>query len=650
MRPTLRRTPAPGGAPRIEPDVTTPPPRSLIDTAHDGIFVSDAHDRVELANPALAAICGRPVAELVGMPVADLVAPQDLAAMPLQRTALQRTGRLRTQRVIRRPDGTHVHVEVGTTVLDGGRVQCIVRDVTARHRAEELLRASEGRLRGIFDGTFEFVGLLTPDGTVLEANRAALAFGGVTADAVVGRRFWDTVWWSHSVQAQAQLRDAVVRAAAGEFVRFDVDHRGADGRTIVVDFSLTPIRGDDGAVALLVPEGRDVTDERRMAERLRESEETFRLAFEHSSIGMALVGLDGRWRRVNRALCNIVGYTEAELLARTFQDITHPDDLEEDLRYARDLAEGRRTWYELEKRYVHKDGHAIWVLLNGSVLRGAAGEPRFFIAQVQDVSARKEAEAALERQRAELARSNAELEQFAHVASHDLQEPLRAVASYTDLLGARYAAQLDDRARKYIRHAADGAHRMQALIRDLLALSRVGTEGRPFVPVSLGALVDDAIRAMEVAIAETGATVTRDALPVVVGDPAQLGQLVQNLLANALKFRRPGVPPCVHFGARKGDAWTVAVRDNGIGIDARFAERVFQVFQRLHTRDEYPGTGMGLAICKKVVDRHGGRIWVEPRAGGGSVFCFTLPKPPDRTLGEGDGDDRGTGATELAAR
>ncbi len=227
---------------------------------------------------------------------------------------------------------------------------------------------------------------------------------------------------------------------------------------------------------------------------------------------------------------------------------------------------------------------------------------------------------------AELARSNQELERFAYVASHDLQEPLRMVASYTQLLGRRYKGRLDADADDFIAFAVDGASRMQDLINDLLTYSRVGTRAKPFEPTDCEAAVDRALANLRAAGEECGAVVTRDPLPAVSADASQLVQLFQNLIGNAFKFRTDAAPR-VHIGARDdAAAWTFSVRDNGIGIDPRYHDQLFAMFKRLHTRKEYPGTGIGLAICKKIVERHGGRIWVESQPGRGSTFCFTLPK------------------------
>jgi light-regulated signal transduction histidine kinase (bacteriophytochrome) len=242
----------------------------------------------------------------------------------------------------------------------------------------------------------------------------------------------------------------------------------------------------------------------------------------------------------------------------------------------------------------------------------------------QKIAARTEQ---LEEQAEELARSNAELAQFAYIASHDLQEPLRMVSNYLQLIDHRYRGQLDRDADEFIAYAVDGAIRMQQLIRDLLAYSRVGTRSQTFVPIDMHQLIEQVLDDLQVMIQDRHATVTVGALPQVMGDATQLGQLVQNLLSNAIKFcERPA--PMIEISASYETTtrqWLFAIRDNGIGIDPEYFERIFLIFQRLHTRSEYPGTGIGLAICKKIIELHSGRIWVESQANQGTTFYFSLP-------------------------
>jgi signal transduction histidine kinase len=238
---------------------------------------------------------------------------------------------------------------------------------------------------------------------------------------------------------------------------------------------------------------------------------------------------------------------------------------------------------------------------------------------------RQQAEAELARKIQELARSNAELEQFAYIASHDLQEPLRMVATYTQLLAERYRGRLDENADKFIGYACEGALRMQALIQDLLAFSRVGRNCEACVTVDCHALLQDILQSLGPAIRESGAVVTHKKLPVMWSNRSQMTQVLQNLIANAIKFRGREAPAISVQAERSGEHWLFSVSDNGIGIAPEHAENIFVVFQRLHTRTEYPGNGIGLAVCKKIVEHCGGKIWVESKAGQGSTFKFTLP-------------------------
>jgi light-regulated signal transduction histidine kinase (bacteriophytochrome) len=245
----------------------------------------------------------------------------------------------------------------------------------------------------------------------------------------------------------------------------------------------------------------------------------------------------------------------------------------------------------------------------------------------REIDERLDAERELREKTEALARSNADLEQFAYVASHDLQEPLRMVSSYVQLFEKRFAGQVDEQADKYIRYAVEGAKRMQSLIAGLLEYSRVGRLDEPFGTVDTNAALDQALSNLRSAIEESRARITRGPLPTLTGNAGRIAQVFQNLIGNALKFRRPDRPATVHVSALPGETeWVFTIVDNGIGIDSQYLERIFVIFQRLHTRAEYPGTGIGLSICKKAVERHGGRIWVESRVGEGSRFHFTLPR------------------------
>lgn len=238
----------------------------------------------------------------------------------------------------------------------------------------------------------------------------------------------------------------------------------------------------------------------------------------------------------------------------------------------------------------------------------------------------EQTEEVLKKQTKELVRSNAELEQFAYVASHDLQEPLRIVSSYVQLIARRYKDKLDADANDFIGYAVDGANRMQILINDLLTYSRIGMHGKDFEPTDCEAVLKRTLDSLQLMIKETGAIVKHDPLPTIIADDLQLGQLFQNLISNAIKFRNEQ-PPYINISVEeKTTEWVFAVRDNGIGIDPKYSERIFIIFQRLHNKEKYSGTGIGLAICKKIVERHGGRIWIQSQLGKGATFFFTVPK------------------------
>ena len=397
---------------------------------------------------------------------------------------------------------------------------------------------------------------------------------------------------------------------------------------------------------------RDITERRRAEGALRESEARLRAIVETAVDGIITIDERGLITSFNPAASRTFGYTSDEVLGRNVSMLMpDPYRREHDSYMNNYLGTGVRKIIGSGREVVglRKNGTTfpLDLAVSETVLGEGEDRRRVFTGIVRDISDRKRSEQALARQAEDLARSNVELERFAYVASHDLQEPMRTVRSFAQLLQRRCAAQLTGDALEYLQFITNGVQRMQTLINDLLAYSRVTSQGGAFGPADCAQILAMVLESLQATIQAQAADVTVEMpMPVVVGDATQLGQVFQNLIANAIKFRHPDRPPRVRVAAVESQTeWEFAVRDNGIGIAAEYFERIFIIFQRLHTIEEYGGTGIGLAICKKIVERHGGRIWVASEVGEGATFHFTIPKktrgPYEREQALGDPAGRG---------
>ena len=513
-----------------------------------------------------------------------------------------------------------------------------VPPVPSRHDPMEELRIKEAVIASSLSATM----ITDLDGHITYVNPAFLRLWGYARrEEILGRQLADFVLdTEQATEMLAPLRQN--GTWAGEHVALC-----RNGTLRIVQRSATVVTGTSGEQLCLASSFVDVTDRKYVEQSLRTSEARYRNIVEAVPVGIILTNEHGAITYYSAQAREMFGLEDDQVALGT--------------NYRAWLAAGqqcpnrRHTGGDpgliprTEVRLQRGDHSEYWaevtsVLLDeGFVL---SGRRRGSIIVVQDISDRKQANEALARYAAELERSNQELEQFAYVASHDLQEPLRMVASYVQLLAKDYGGQLDADADAYIEFAVDGAKRMQRLIDDLLAFSRVGTRGQQFQAVDLSQLLQDVLRGLKLAIEESGATVTYGELPTLMADRGQIYQLLQNLIANALRFRGDA-PPRIHVSATwhaggesagnspssspninsdENPGWVFAIADNGIGIDPQYAERVFVIFHRLHSRAQYSGTGIGLAICKKIVERHGGRIWVESTLGHGATFYFRLPE------------------------
>ena len=425
---------------------------------------------------------------------------------------------------------------------------------------------------------------------------------------------------------------------------FETVRRNKEGRLLDMSITASPLRDTHGRIIGTSKIARDITEQKRAAQALRESEEKYRTLFDAIDEGFCIIEkvegeagapLDFRYLEANPAfeaqagVGGVVGKTirqafpgEPEEWLLTYDTVLRTG---EPLRSESGLVTQGRVLDLYSFRVEDKTQRRVAVIF-------------------KDITARKQAEAARTRLLTEVQRANEELQQFAYIVSHDLNEPLRTITNFLQLLTRRLPDTLDAEAAEYLAFVEEGAQRLRHLLADLLAYTRAGGEGQEVAAVDGNALLARVLVDLQLAIAESGATITQDPLPTVWGDATRLGRVMQNLIGNALKFRGP-TPPQVHVSAqREGKQWRFSVRDNGIGIDPAQAGRLFQVFRRLHTRKEYPGTGIGLAICKKIVEQHGGQIWVESELGKGATFFFTLPAAP------GPSSEKGRGTEETPAK
>jgi PAS domain S-box-containing protein len=511
------------------------------------------------------------------------------------------------------------------SVTDPTEVEGLRARLAAQTEELERLRDAEARYLDLYDNAPDmFVSVDAETGHVVQCNRTLLEATGFSREQVIGRPIFDRYHPDSVPGAQAAFERFV---ATGEIVDAELQLIRADGSPLDVSLNVTSVRDEAGNVVRSRSSWRDITDRKRLQARARASEERYHALFDTMPVGWAnhqvVYDADGTptdyvFLEANEAFERFTGLGLDGIRGRRVTEVI-PGVRDADPDLVTVYGEVGTTGVEYSSEIFFAPFDKWYQVTAFSRQVG------FFSVMFEDITQRKRSEQQVAEVLAELERSNAELQQFAYVASHDLQEPLRMVASYTELLARRYKGALDDKADKYIHYAVDGAKRMQGLINDLLAYSRVGTQVAPFEPIDCRGLVESVQRSLQMSIAEAGAVLEVGSLPTVLGDRSQLGQVFQNLVGNAVKFRGEETPQVRVSAERDGDAWSFCVQDNGIGIDLAYVDRIFEVFQRLHGRADYPGSGIGLAIVKKIIERHGGTIRVESEPGQGSRFLFRLP-------------------------
>jgi PAS domain S-box-containing protein len=616
--------------------------RGLLEAAPDAMVVVSGQGEIVLLNLQAEKQFGYLRDELVGQAVTNII-PKGFAERLIADGARSAAEALAQQigtgieLIGRRRDGGEFPIELMLSPLqsdDGVLVTAAIRDISLRKDAEQHLVQMEARYRGLLEAAPDAMVVVNGRGEIVLLNLQAEKQFGYHRDELVGQPVKNIIpngFAERLITDGARTAAEALAQQIGTGIEL-IGHR-KDGGEFPIELMLSPLESVDGT--LITAAIRNVSSRRDAQEALRASEERLRLAVELAEMGTWIWNMekdDISWSDQFHA---IFGLTSSQ--AMTFDVMfgaVHPEDraeLEQNLRNALTL----NVPYDIEFRVVWSDSSVHWVASRGGVRRSPEGVALAMQGTVVDITGRRAAQEAarqreaLERTALELTRSNDDLQQFAYVAAHDLQEPLRMVSSYTQLLANRYKGQLDADADTYIEFAVDGAERMQHLIEDLLAYCQVGTAGRDLHETSIEDALSRALSNLKGAIGESGGVVTHDPLPTLVADPGQLTQLFQNIIGNAIKYRGVDAPR-VHVAAERNPAgeWVFSMRDNGLGIDPRYFEKIFLMFQRLHGRSEFSGTGIGLSLCKKIAERHRGRIWVESVPGAGSTFFLALPAAP----------------------
>jgi PAS domain S-box-containing protein len=570
------------------------------------------------------------ITAFASVPTAVLLVKLIPNALKLPSAATLREANAQLDRLVHEREHAESEVRRMNIELEG-RVAKRTEELEAANR--DLLQAASERKRAeeLFQVAVEAspTGMIVVDesGSIVLTNAEALRLFGYTRDELLHRSIELLVPERHQA-SHVGTRVAYFRAASTRpmGVGGGLTGRRKDGTEFPLEIGLSPVITSRGPCVIAA-----VTDlsARKTADALREevarTQAHLAAIVESSDDAIIANDVDGIVTSWNAGAETLFGYRADEMIGIPVTAIIPTDRIEEDMSMMREVFDRGEHFQQHDSIRLTKDGRLIDVSITVSPIKDRHGRVVGASKVSRNISDRKRAEVQLRQRTEELARSNSELEQFAYSASHDLQEPLRAVAGSVQLLHRRYGGQLDARADEYIGHAVDGAKRMQQLIDDLLEYSRVGTGKLERGQVDCTDVLNRATSNLRAAIEETGAIIHHRDLPIVTGDRTRLAQLLQNLIGNAIKFRREMPPRIEVRGERRKNEYLITVSDNGIGIEPRHFDRIFGVFQRLHTRVEYPGTGIGLALCSKIVATHGGRMWVESQPGVGSTFYIALP-------------------------
>lgn len=599
----------------------------LFDFAPDAILLIDRLNRITRVNIQTEKTFGFSRQELVGKPH-DILVPERFVEkhkeemknyMSNPQVRLMKPG---IELYGRKKDGSEFPVEISLGPLSNEKdslILSVVRDISEYHKQKEAILESEGRYRTLVEMAPDGV-TIQSEGTFTFANAtAAKILGAESPQQLIGKSIWDFVHPEYKEIVEKRFRTMTEEEKGVPLIEEKIIR--LDGTPIVVEVVSAPFiyRGKVATQTWF----RDITWRKAAEQALRESEERYRQIVEHSPLAIS-IHTEGKVIFANSTTLRTFGAESLEeFIGKPVVDFIHPDFRQLSLERIKIMVAENKPAPIIESKFLRLDGTTF--IGETISIPSTYGGQHVIITFIHDITRDKEAEEKLKETMTGLERSNRELEQFAYVASHDLREPLRMMVSFSQLLEKRYKDKLDKDAKEFIGFIVDGATRMSKMIDDLLDFSRVGRMGKPIELTDYNKSLSEALSNLKVAIQERGAVISHDELPSVMGDSGQITRLFQNLIGNAIKFCKDRTPK-VHISAQlKAKEWIFSVRDNGIGIAPEHFERIFSIFVRIHSRGEYSGSGIGLAICNRIVERHGGRMWVESELGKGSTFYFTIP-------------------------